>query len=114
MKRTHALLISVVLALAVILGSFAAIRSTQLSTAATKPRVSPAEITRQNAALTRAEAALHAQLARKPPAIPTLERKAAVATPQTVIYRRAPTVVHVVHRRGSEGDDDGGGRGFDD
>ena len=112
MKRTHALLISLVLALAVVLGSFAAIRSTRLSTAATAPRASSSEIARQNAALSKAEAALRSQLARKPPAIPTLDRKAAVATPQTVVYRRAPAIVHVVHRHGGERDDGGGS--FDD
>lgn len=114
MKRTHALLISVVLALAVILGSFAAIRSTQLSTAAATPRLSSAEIARQNAALSRAEATLRAQLARKPPAIPTVGRKAAIGAPQAVVYRRAPTIVHVIHRHGGEHEDDSGGRGFDD
>ncbi|MGZ4332646.1 MAG: hypothetical protein ACXVRJ_00015 [Gaiellaceae bacterium] len=113
MKRTHALLISLVLAFAVILGSFAAIRSTQLSASATTPRVSSTEIARQNAALKRAEATLRAQLARKPPAIPALARTARPAAPQTVVYRRAPTVVHVIHRRGAE-HEDGGGGGFDD
>lgn len=115
MKRTHALLISIVLALAVILGSFAAIRSTQLSAGAGTPRVSSAEIARQNAALSRAEASLHAQLASKPPAIPTLGRTTATAAPQTVVYRRAPTIVHVIHRHGGERDDGGGESGqFDD
>lgn len=116
MKRAHALVISLVLAVAVILGSFAAIRSTQLSTASVTPRVSSAAIARQNAALSKAEAALHAQLARKPPALPTMGRKGVVAAPQTVVYQRAPTIVHVIHRRGGERDDGSGGGsgGFDD
>jgi hypothetical protein len=116
MKRTHAFLISVVLAFAVILGSFAAIRSTQLSTAASSPsRVSAAEIARQNAALTRAEAKLRAQLAHKPPAVPAAGPARAAAAPQTVVYRRAPAVVHVIHRHGGEHEDGGaGGGGADD
>ena len=112
MKRAHALLISLVLAVAVTLGSFAAIRTTQLSTASTTPGVSSAEIARQNAALSRAETTLRAQLARRPPTIPTLDRNSAAAAPQTVVYRRAPTIVHVIHRQGGEHDD--GGAGFDD
>lgn len=113
MKRTHAFLISVVLAFAVILGSFAAIRSTQLSTAASKPRVGATEIARQNAALTKAESALRAQLAHKPPPLPRTNAAATAAAPQTVIYRRAPTIVHVVHRHGGE-HEDGGSGGVDD
>jgi len=112
MKRTHALLISLVLAVAVTLGSFAAIRTTQLSTASATPRISADEIARQNAALSKAETTLRAQLARKPPTIPTLNPKTTAAAPQTVVYRRAPTIVRVIHRDGSEHDD--GRAGFDD
>jgi hypothetical protein len=116
MKRTHALLISLVLAAAVVLGSFAAIRSTQLSTRAAAPRVDAAQLTRQNAALDRAEAALRAQLAKKPPAIKPLAAAAApAAAPQTVIYRRPPAIVHVIHRHGGEHEDRGEHEGgFDD
>ncbi|HEY6960517.1 MAG TPA: hypothetical protein VI408_01370 [Gaiellaceae bacterium] len=119
MKRTHAVLISLMLAAAVVLGSFAAIRSTQLSTgAAAAPRVDSAQIARQNAALDRAEAALRAQLKKRPPAIKPIQAAApAAAAPQTVIYKRAPTIVHVLHRHGeheNEGGGDGGGGGFDD
>jgi hypothetical protein len=104
MKRTHALLVSLVLAAAVILGSFAAIRSTRLSTQASAPRVDAAQIARQNAALDRAEAALRAELAKKPPALAALPAGPRAAAPQTVVYRRAPAVVRVIHRHG---DDDG-------
>jgi hypothetical protein len=112
MKRTHALLISLVLAVAVVLGAFAAIRSTQLSTHA-RPGVAVVQVARQNAALDHAEAALRAQLAKKPPAIAALPTHPAAA--QTVVYKRAPTIVHVLHRQGGEherGDHEGGG--FDD
>jgi hypothetical protein len=114
MRRTHALLISLVLAGAVLLGSFAAIRATRLSTSAAPPRVGTAQIARQNAALDRAEAALRAELRGKPPAVPALAPARRAAPPQTVVYRRAPTIVHVVHRHGGERDDRGGdGRGND-
>jgi hypothetical protein len=111
MKRTHALLISVVLGLAVILGSFAAIRSTQLSAASAAPGAGSAQIAQQNAVLSQAEAKLRAELARKPPAIPG--KPTSPAGPATVVYRRAPTVVHVIHRHGGE-QDTGEGGGVDD
>ena len=104
MKRTHALLISVVLAAAVVLGSFAAIRSTRLSTQAAAPRVDTAQIQRQNAALDRAQAALRAELAKKPPVVAALPAAPKAAAPQTVVYRRAPAIVHVVHRHGDDGE----------
>jgi hypothetical protein len=115
MKRTHALLISLVLAAAVLLGSFAAIRSTQLSTRTTTgTAVASGQIARQNAALDRAEAALHAELARKPPKLAPLPAAAPAAAPQAVIYRRAPTIVHVIHRHGGEHENDREGGEQDD
>ena len=84
--------------LAVVMGGFAAIRSTQLSAAAA-PRVSAAQIARQNAALSRAEAKLRAELAKKSP-----------AGSATVVYRRPPAIVHVIHRHGGDGHEGG----FDD
>ena len=104
MKRTHALAISLLLAIAVLLGSFAAIRSTRLSASAAAPRVDAARLARQNAALDRAEAVLRAELRRKPPAVPALPAPSRVSAPQTVIYRRPPAIVHVVHRHGGERD----------
>ena len=94
MKRTHALLISLVLAAAVVLGAFAAIRSTSLSTTSRTPKVDTAQVARQNAALDRAEAQLQAELAKRPPAVPALP---AAAPNQTVIYKRPPAIARVVH-----------------
>jgi hypothetical protein len=117
MRRTHALLISLLLAAAVVLGGFAAIRSTQLSAQSSTPRVDTAQIARQNAALDRAEAALRAELAKRPPAVPALASAPKAAAPQTVVYRRAPTVVRVIHHHGDDGEHGGdheGGEGLDD
>ena len=106
MKRIHALLIALALAVAVVAGTFAAMRTTQLGTSSTTAtqHVSTAEVARQTRILNRAEAALRAQLRRKPPKVPALP--AAVTAPaapaQTVIYHRAPTIVHVLHRHGGE------------
>ncbi len=106
MKRMHTLLIAVVLGVAVILGSFAALRSTQLASrrATTVPA---AQITRQNRALDRAEAALRAELRRKPPA---LAATPAAAAP-TVVYHRPPAIVRTVHRHGGEHESEGHDRG---
>lgn len=114
MKRTHALLISLVLALAVVLGSFAAVRSTQLSAAASAPRVDKAQLARQTAALDRAEAALRAELAKRPPAVPALAASPQARAPQTVVYRRAPAVIHRDGDDGEDGHDREDGEGVDD
>jgi hypothetical protein len=101
MKRIHALLIALALGIAVVAGTFAALRTTQLGSRATTTNVSSTQIAKQNRALTRAEAALRAELHRKPPAIGALPAARSTSA-QTVIYRRPPAVVHVIHRRGGE------------
>jgi type II secretory pathway component PulJ len=101
MKRTHALLIALALGIAVVAGAFAVIRTTQLGSKATATQVSSAQIARQNRALSRAEAALRAELRRKPPAIGALPARSSVPA-QTVIYHRPPAVVHVIPRPGGE------------
>lgn len=113
MKRTHASILALALAVAVVAGSFAALRTTQLRANAT-PRVDATQIARQNRALDRAQAALRAELKHKPPAISALHQ-APRAAAQTVIYHRPPPVVHVIHRAGgAEHDDRGDGGGLDD
>ena len=112
-------------AVAAIAGTSAALRSSQLRANAA-PKVSAVQIQRQNQALDRAEAALRAQLRRKPPALPPLQRAAsqpvtsapaapapalaaAAATPR-VTYVRPKPIVRIVHRHGGEhegGGDDG-------
>lgn len=112
MKRTHAFIIALALAVAVVAGTFAALRTTQLGAKAT-PHVNSVQIARQNRALDRAEAALRAELRHKPPALPALHQGTAVAAAQTVIYHRPPPVVHVIHRAGG-GEHDHEGGGLDD
>ena len=89
--------------LAVVLGSFAALRTTH---AAAPPTVSSAEIARQNHALDHAEATLRAELRRKP--------STTAAQPGAVIYRRPPAIVHVIHRHGGEAEGNERGEGLDD
>lgn len=126
MKRTHALLIALALGIAVVAGSFAALRTTQLGSRATARNVSSAQIAKQNQALNRAEAALRAELHRKPPAISALRAlppaSALPAVPaaaaQTVIYHRPAPIVHIIHRKGGEHEGEtahgGSGGGLDD
>ena len=125
MKRTHALLIVLAVAMAAIAGTFAALRSSQLRANAA-PKVSAAQIQRQIHSLDRTEAALRAQLRRKPPALPalphaipqaTLSAPAAAAPPALasapaprITYVRPKPVIRIVHRHGGEHGDDGGTR----
>ncbi len=110
--------------MASVAGTYAALRSSQLRANAA-PKVSAVQIQRQNQALNRAEAALRAQLRRKPPALPALPRTqpvhavpagpapalAGAAAPR-VTYVRPKPIVHIVHRHGGEpGDHEGGGDG---
>lgn len=115
MKRTQALIIALALAVAVVAGMFAALRTTQLGAAAT-PHVTSTQIARQNRALDRAEAALRAELRHKPPAISTLHQAPGAPAAQTVIYHRPPPIVHVIHRTGGEHEHESGAgsEGLDD
>lgn len=112
MKRIPALIIALALAVAVVAGTFAALRTTQLGAKAT-PHVSSAQIARQNRALDRAQAALRVELKRKPPAVSALPAATPPASAQTVIYHRPPPVVRVIPRAGGE-HEQGDGRELDD
>jgi hypothetical protein len=108
MRRIHALVLALAVGVAAVAGGFAALRTT----AAAAPQVSAAEVARQNRLLDRAEAALAKEARRTPPALApapdSVGRTGGSGAPQTVIYRRAPTIVRVVHRRHSEREPDGG------
>jgi len=71
MNRLHALLIAVAIALAIAAGTFAALRTTQLS-ATPSGGVTAAEIARQQAALHRVKIRLRHALERRPPKLPPL------------------------------------------
>ncbi len=98
------------MAIAAVAGTYAAMRTTQLSVASAQPaRVSTAAIASQNRALHRARAALLAELKRKPPALPPVPAPAPVSAPAVrtatappaaaapVIYVRPKPIVHVIH-----------------
>ena len=114
MKRMHALLIALALGVAIVAGTFAAMRTTQLGASST-PRISDAQYLKQTRALARAEAALRAELRRKPTVSPVVAPAPAVAPAQSVIYHRPAPIVRVVHRSGGEREaEQGNGAGLDD
>lgn len=114
MKRTHAFLIALALGIAVVAGTFAALRSQQLARNAA-PRMSSNQYAAQTRALDRAEAAIKAELRRRPPAVPAVTAATPARAPQAVIYRRPAPIVHVIHRHGGEHETESGdGGGFDD
>ena len=125
MTTKHALVLVAAVAIAAVAGTYAAMRTARLSVAAAQPaRVSRATIARQNRALDRAQAALRAELKRKPPALPAVPTPARVAAPAAgpvaaastaaapVIYVRPKPIVRVIHRHGeADHERDGGDRG---
>jgi hypothetical protein len=132
MKPTHVLVLAAAVAIAAVAGAYAAMRTTQLSVASARPaRVSAFAIARQNRALDRAQAALLAELKRKPPALPPVPAQAPVSAPAVrtaapaptasapVVYVRPKPIVHVIHRHGEgehehDSGDSAAGGNFDD
>ena len=118
MHKIHALTIALFLALAVVLGGFAAMRTGALSSSA---KASPAaSISQREHRLDRAQQQLRAALERKPPALPAISsRSSARAHATRVEYvRPAPIVItRPSASREHESGDDGrheGGEGEDD
>jgi hypothetical protein len=132
MKPTHVLVLAAAVAIAAVAGTYAAMRTTHLSVASAQPaRVSAVAIVRQNRALDRTQAALLAELKRKPPALPPVPAPAPVSAPAVrtaapvpaaaapVVYVRPKPIVHVIHRHGEgehehDSGDSAAGGNFDD
>jgi hypothetical protein len=111
MPRKHALLISLLLGLAAVVGLVAGLRTVgSAAPAARAGSVSTAAIVRRQHTLDRLEASLKRSLAQRPPKLPPLPSAAppvaasAPARPPQVVYvRPKPIVVHV-HRSGEHED----------
>lgn len=101
MNKRHATVIAFLLGLAVLLGTFAVMRTTNLGAASRA--ASNARVAAQERRLTAAERSLRHALAS-----PSASSGTAKA-PKTVYVRPAPIIVHL-HRHG----DDGEGGSFDD
>ena len=106
MNRRHAAVIALFLALALVAGMFAAVRTTRLGATSTAS-VAPAQIAAKNRQLDRLEAKLRLAAKKRPPGLPALPSTAsrpalaAARQPRTVYVRPAP-IVRVVPRHGRE------------
>jgi hypothetical protein len=106
--------ISIFLALALVAGAFATLRTTSLGARAAA--VPAAQIAAKSRQLDRYEAALRREARKRPPTLPPLPaavrpgtQPTSAAQPQRVIYRRPPAIVRVIHHQHeheSEGLDD--------
>jgi hypothetical protein len=103
MHKVNILLIAGALAVAAVLGATAALRTTSLGRA--HRASADAAVVARAKQLDRFEAALRAQLAKRPPALPAATRVARAVAPPRVVYRRPPAIVVVRHTH--HGDDGG-------
>ena len=109
MARKHALIVSLMLGLALAVGTIAAVHTTRAARpAATTGRVSSSSLAQRNRALDRVEASLHRALARRPPRLPRVPSfspttAATTAAPPQIQYVRPAPVVVTTHRH--QGDD---------
>ncbi len=112
MHRRHVTVISLFLAVALVLGVAAMLRTANLGAASTASGPSAAQIAARNHRLDLAEARLRAAAAKKPPALPVLPaaasgRRTTAAAPapqQKVVYVRPAPIVETVHRSGEHED----------
>ena len=114
MSRRLAVVFAALLAVNAVVGTVALTRTVHLGQAAHAS--SSALVAKRTGQLDRFEASLHAQLAKKPPALPKLASgsaaggttvsAAAAVAPRVRYVRPAPIVVHK-HRAGGEHEDEG-------
>jgi hypothetical protein len=120
MNKTHAVIVALLLAVAAVLGVFAASRTAGVGVAA-RSQASTATIAARAHRLDRVEAALRKALRDRPPALPAVPnaQKAPAVSPAIVYRRPAPLVVvrHTGHHEDGEGhehgNDDAGEAGDD-
>ena len=93
MSKAHAVLISLLLAAAVVFGAFAAVRTTSLG--AEQSSASGENIAARQLRLDNVEAQLRHALAQRPPALPATSSASTRITPR-VTYVRSPSAVSSV------------------
>jgi hypothetical protein len=106
MSRKHALVISIALGLAAIVGATAALRTARLGAPAAVTKPAATSLSARAHALDRQEAALRRALARRPPKLPTVP----LAPASPAQSAPAPTAVRVVQPASfgsGHSDDDG-------
>ncbi len=122
MARKHVLLVSLMLGLAIAIGTLAAVRTTQAGKpSTTAARVSSVSLAQRSRALDRVQASLQKALSRRPPTLPRVSSYApagnapAVAVPPPIQYvRPAPIVVIKHHSHGDDGAAEHESEGRDD
>ena len=107
MQRANALVIALLLGAAVVIGSVAALKTTEVKDASAKPAVSAQALTQRSKRLDSVQIALRNALARRPPKLPSVPHYPTVAqgraAPPVVRYVRPAPIVVVHHRaRGEE------------
>lgn len=108
MNRLHLTAVSALLAVAVVLGGVAMLKTTGLGTSAQQANnAAVAAKTRQLAAY---QASLHKALAAKTPSLPKVPARSAQASQQRVVYHRPPPIVVVKHTHHGDDGYEGGGR----
>jgi hypothetical protein len=114
MRKIHALLIALILAVSAGLGLAAATRTAGLRTATTSTHTQTAAIVARSHRLDRVEAALRRALRDKPPALPSVpapQGRVAAPAPQVLYRRPAPIVLlkHGSHHSAGDHEAEGGG-----
>ena len=106
MNSTRALIVSLSVGLAAIVGVFALGHTVALGNRANA--TTNDQVAQHAAELNRYEASLRRALAQKPPALPPVPSSSSTAaslqgaTPVRVVYHRPPPVVVITHRAGGE------------
>ena len=126
MKRSHALLLALLLGVAAVAATFAVLSTTSLGMSAkAAPATSSARIAARNAKLDKAEAALRHALKKRPPALPALPKRVKAQPHVVQVAAPAPAAQQVATSApapvSSEPSSDDGGHesgsddgGFDD
>lgn len=109
MARKHVLLVSLMLGLAIAIGTLAAVRTTQAGKpSTTAAKVSSGSLVQRSRALDRVQASLHKALSRRPPKLPRVPSSAsagagpAIAAAPRIQYVRPAPIVVTKHRSHSE------------
>jgi hypothetical protein len=128
MQRANAFVIALLLGAAVVIGSVAALKTSELKGASAKPAASSQALAKRSARLARAEISLRKALSRRPPKLPEVphfssvagsQSAAAAPAPPLIRYVRPAPIVVTTHHAGGEENDSGeheheGGGGGDD
>jgi hypothetical protein len=108
MHKLHVTVVAALLAVAVVLGGVAVLKTTGLGTSARQ--ANEAAVAAKARQLAAYQVSLHRALAAKTPALPKVPAGSAQPTQQRVVYHRPPPVVVVEHTHHGDDGDEGGGR----